>query len=179
MNARMRNAAEQTVVQSIQGPGQESCRGSSDDPGRGRGGRAGTSDSPEGQSLLGRTPQELLQAVIDTLPSARVCPRCGGRRRHKGRRERGLFSSVGAIRLSGPYWYCRDCGGQHVLEMLSGGSASRSMRELSCLSGTALAALLTFLRRNSDRMDYPRYERAGGPISNGPMESFASDWGGV
>ena len=94
----------------------------------------------EGQSLLGRSFQGLLEAVLDDLPAARSCPRCGSLRRHKGRRERGLISSVGSIRLSGPYWYCRDCGGQHALETLAGGSASRVMRELLCLLGTGLAS---------------------------------------
>ena len=42
----------------------------------------------------------------------------------------------------------------------------------------ALSSLLTFLRRNADRMDYPTYERAGWPISNGPMESFCKQLGG-
>jgi hypothetical protein len=94
----------------------------------------------EGQSLLGQTFQGLLQVVVDNLPAARACPRCGANRRHKGRRERGLISSVGAIRLTGPYWYCRGCGGQHALEALAGGSVSRAMRELLCLLGTALAS---------------------------------------
>jgi hypothetical protein len=94
----------------------------------------------EGQSLLGQTFQGLVQAIVDDLPAARSCPRCGAPRRHKGVRERGLLSSVGAIRLRGPYWYCRDCGGQHALEALAEGSASRVMRELLCLLGTALTS---------------------------------------
>ena len=139
MNARMRNAAEQMVDQ-FEGwvkslvEDAATIRDAAGVDALERRIRA------EGQSLLGQTFQGLLQAVIDNLPAARVCPRCGGRRRHKGRRERGLISSVGAIRLSGPYWYCRDCGGQHALETLGGGSASRAMRELLCLLGTALTS---------------------------------------
>jgi len=245
MNARMRKATEQMVVE-FKGW----VKSLAEDA-------AGIRDASgldalerrireEGQSVLGHTVQGLLQAVLDDLPARRTCPRCGGRRRHKGQRERGLISSVGAIRLAGPYWYCRDCGGQHALEGLAGGSVSRVMRELLSLLGTALASfarrivdiwhayqhvheasrkifgegtpragrwakkycdelrkyggwtvwnslrrvrykdrdrqealegLLTFLRRNADRMDYPTYERAGRPISNGSMESFCKQLG--
>ena len=92
----------------------------------------------EGQRILGTLFEGLLQNALDHQPPLRTCPRCGRRRRHKGRRTRGLLSSVGAIRLSGPYWYCRDCGGQHALEALADGSASVMVRELLCLLGTAL-----------------------------------------
>ena len=94
----------------------------------------------EGQALLGRTFECLLQAALDGLPAARECPQCGRRRRHKGVRERGLLSSVGAVRLRGPYWYCPDCGGEHALAALADGSASVVMRELLCLLGTALGS---------------------------------------
>lgn len=94
----------------------------------------------QGQALLAQTFQGLLQVAMDGLPASRSCPRCGGRRRHKGRRQRGLISSLGAIRVEGAYWYCRQCGGQHALETLSSGSASGVMRELLCLLGTAMAS---------------------------------------
>jgi rubredoxin len=94
----------------------------------------------QGQALLAQTFQGLLQVAMDALPASRTCPRCGGRRRHKGRRERGLISSLGAIRLEGVYWHCPQCGGQHSLEALSGGSASGVMRELLCLLGTSMAS---------------------------------------
>jgi hypothetical protein len=95
----------------------------------------------EGLALLGKTLESLLQAALDAMPAAaRQCPQCGRRRRHKGRRERGLISSVGAIRLTGPYWYCPKCGGQHALEAWAPDSASGLMQELLCLLGTALTS---------------------------------------
>ena len=139
MNARMRKATEQMVVEfkcwvkRLAEDGVAIRDGAAVD-------RLERRIRQEGQSLLGQTFQGFLQAVVDDLPEARTCPLCGARRRHKGRRERGLISSVGAIRLSGPYWYCRDCGGQHALEALAGGSATRVMRELLCLLGTALTS---------------------------------------
>ena len=92
----------------------------------------------EGLQMLGRLFESLLQNALDHQPEARKCPTCGRRRRHKGRRERGLLSSVGAIRLSGTYWYCRDCGGQHALDALAEGSATGMMKEMLCLLGTAM-----------------------------------------
>ncbi len=92
----------------------------------------------EGQRILGTLFEGLLQNALDHQPPLRTCPHCGRRRRHKGRRTRGLLSSVGAISLSGVYWYCRDCGGQHALEALADGSASAMVRELLCLLGTSL-----------------------------------------
>ena len=94
----------------------------------------------EGLTLLGQTFERLLQVSLDRAPHARHCPHCGRRRRHKGRRPRGLLSSVGAIQLTGPYWYCRDCGGQHALDAWADGSASGLMREMLCLLGTSLAS---------------------------------------
>ncbi len=42
----------------------------------------------------------------------------------------------------------------------------------------ALAGLIGFLERHATHMDYPTYERAGWPISSGPMESFCKQLGG-
>ena len=42
----------------------------------------------------------------------------------------------------------------------------------------ALEALLGYLDRQADRLDYPRYERAGWPISSGAMESYCKQLGG-
>lgn len=94
----------------------------------------------EGRRMLATLLEGLLQNALDHQPPARTCPQCGQRRRHKGGRTRGLLSSVGAIRLSGPYWYCPDCGGQHSVEALATGSASGLVRELLCLLGTSLAS---------------------------------------
>jgi hypothetical protein len=91
-------------------------------------------------ALLGKTLQALLQAALDARPAARDCPQCGGRRRHKGRRPRGLLCSVGAIQLTGPDGHCSRCGGQHALDAWSEASASGLMRELLCLLGTALGS---------------------------------------
>lgn len=59
----------------------------------------------EGQGLLERLFERLLQSALDgQSEQARRCPTCGGRCRRKGERERGLLSTLGAIRLRGPYW---------------------------------------------------------------------------
>jgi len=42
----------------------------------------------------------------------------------------------------------------------------------------ALAGLIGFLERHATHMDSPTYERAGWPISSGPMESFCKQLGG-
>jgi hypothetical protein len=94
----------------------------------------------EGRQMLGSLFEKLIQNALDHQEPARTCPRCGGRRRHKGRRRRGLLSSVGAIGVWGPYWYCPSCGGDHALESLADGSVSGVMREMLCLLGTALAS---------------------------------------
>jgi hypothetical protein len=84
--------------------------------------------------------EKLMQNAVDHQQPPRTCPHCGGRRRHKGCRQRGLLSSVGAIRVRGPYWYCSRCGGEHALGALADGSVSGRMREMLCLLGTALAS---------------------------------------
>lgn len=94
----------------------------------------------EGQPLLGSVLEALVQNAVDHQPEPRTCPSCGQRRRHKGVRTRGLLSSVGALRVTGVYWYCRDCGGQHALETLAADSFSGPMQELLCLVGTALVS---------------------------------------
>jgi len=52
-----------------------------------------------GQRLVTGMLQELLQANLDEQPRQTVCPRCGGWWHNKGRRKRGLLSSVGGIEL--------------------------------------------------------------------------------
>jgi hypothetical protein len=42
---------------------------------------------------------------------------------------------------------------------------------------TAVLALIRFLEKHADRLDYPAYEAAGLPISSGPMESFCKQIG--
>jgi hypothetical protein len=95
----------------------------------------------EGQRLLGTLWERLLQLSLDRQEEARVCPRCGQRRRHKGIRPRGLVTSVGPGRLKGPYWYCPRCHtGEHALDALAPESVSGRARELISLMGTSLAS---------------------------------------
>lgn len=95
----------------------------------------------KGQEFLRVLLERLLQSVLEREGEARRCPRCGDRRRHKGRRQRGVVSSVGALRLEGPYWYCRRCReGQHALDALVPQSVSGVMKEMVCLLGTSLAS---------------------------------------
>ena len=84
----------------------------------------------EGLYMIGSMFEKLLQNALDHQDDHRTCPKCGRRRRHKGRRERGLLSSVGTIRLHGTYWYCSDCGGQHAAEILTPDSSNRPMQQL-------------------------------------------------
>jgi hypothetical protein len=94
----------------------------------------------EGLQMLGSIFEKLLQNALDHQDQQRTCPRCGRQRRHKGRRQRGLLSSVGAIRLEGVYWYCADCGGQHAADTLASESSSSPMQQLLCLLGTSMAS---------------------------------------
>jgi hypothetical protein len=94
----------------------------------------------ESLRMIGSMFEQLLQNAVDHQPTPRTCPKCGRKRRHKGRRERGLLSSVGAIGLHGTYWYCSDCGGHHVAETLAPESSSRPMQQLLCLLGTSMAS---------------------------------------
>ena len=94
-----------------------------------------------GRQVLGQVLERLLQVALDQQPEARVCPRCKGRRRHKGRRSRGVLSCVGGIKLEGVYWYCTACGeGQHATDALAPESVSGTMRQLVCLLGTTQAS---------------------------------------
>jgi rubredoxin len=94
----------------------------------------------EGLQMIGAMFESLLQNALNHQDENRTCPECGRRRRHKGRRRRGLLSSVGAIRLEGTYWYCPDCGGQHAAETLAPESTSGPMQQLLCLLGTSMAS---------------------------------------
>jgi len=94
----------------------------------------------KGLQMIGSIFESLLQNALNHQEENRTCPKCGRRRRHKGRRQRGLLSSVGAIRLHGTYWYCPDCGGQHVVDSLAPESSSRPMQQLLCLLGTSMAS---------------------------------------
>lgn len=93
-----------------------------------------------GLQIIGSIFERLLQNALDHQDDTRICPKCGHKRRHKGRRERCLLSSVGAIRVNGIYWHCSDCGGQHAVETLAPESSSRPMQQLLCLLGTSMAS---------------------------------------
>jgi len=93
----------------------------------------------EGLKMIGSIFERLFQNALDHQDEDRTCPKCGRSRRHKGRRKRGLLSSVGSIRLEGIYWYCSDCGGQHSADTLAPESSSRPMQQLLCLLGTSMA----------------------------------------
>ena len=95
----------------------------------------------EGQSFLAGLLERLLQYSLQRQEQARDCPCCGRKRRHKGVRPRGLVSSVGHVRMEGPYWYCPHCKtGEHAADALAPESISGVMRELICLMGTTLAS---------------------------------------
>lgn len=85
-----------------------------------------------GQRLLGGAFEQLLQTTVDAASeSARTCPHCSGRRRHKGRQRRGLISRMGPIQLHGVYWYCPRCreGGQ-TLDRFTAGTVSGLIKSL-------------------------------------------------
>jgi len=94
---------------------------------------------------------------------------------HVHEASRKIFGEGTAVARRWADRYCRELreyGGWSVWNSL------RRVRYKDRERQEALAALLTFLKRNSDRMDYPRYERAGGPISMVQWRVFASNWAG-
>jgi hypothetical protein len=94
----------------------------------------------EGLGMLRSTFEILMQSALDNQREDRQCPQCGRRRRHKGQRQRGCLSSIGAIGVNGVYWYCPDCGGQHAADALMPESISKPMQQLLCLLGVSLAS---------------------------------------
>jgi len=168
MNARMRTAVQEMMVEfeaAVKGWA-EQAEGLQD----GAGLKAlETRLRDEGTALLGRALQAVLQAALEAMPAARQCPRCGSRRRHKGQRPRGLLSSVGAIQLTGPYWHCRDCGGEHAIDAWSKGSASGLMQELLCLLGTALTSFR--------KAELASQKLLGTPVSEAYIRRLCEDQG--
>jgi hypothetical protein len=92
-----------------------------------------------GLDILRLVLQERLQAGIDRAQATlRHCSRCGGTRRHRGRRSRRLDSSLGTITLQGIYWQCPDCGdGVHSVDLVSEDRLSGVLKELVLLLGIA------------------------------------------
>lgn len=93
----------------------------------------------QGQRALAQMQQELMQARLDQRQEAdRTCPRCGGRRRHKGRQPRQMLGVLGPIHLEPVYWRCPSCGaGGSALRRLAPERVSGPMRGLITLAGTA------------------------------------------
>jgi hypothetical protein len=96
----------------------------------------------EGQRHLARLLEGVLQLAVDEGGGERrACPRCGRRRRHKGRQTRQPLSRLGPIRLTGVYWHCRHCGrGDHAAASLVGGTMTAWLEELLTLLGTTQAS---------------------------------------
>ncbi len=95
-----------------------------------------------GRVILLKLMQRLAQSGVDAqTESARLCPKCQGRRRHQGVRERKLLSGFGSMTVQGIYWrcpYCGTCG--HTADGLISDSMSPLMRGLVCLLGVSLAS---------------------------------------
>jgi uncharacterized protein with PIN domain len=37
------------------------------------------------------------------------CPECGGKPRHKGKREKTIITRTGEVKIKRTYWYCETC----------------------------------------------------------------------
>lgn len=70
----------------------------------------------EMESLVGALELELRQAVMQTLveesqtPGQRVCPRCGGKLRQKGKRRKQVVTVRGEVEVERDYYVCSTCG---------------------------------------------------------------------
>jgi len=128
----------------------------------------------EGLATLGRIWQRLFQDAVDRQPAPRICPDCGGRRRHRGRRTRGVLSSVGAVQVQGVYWHCRACQtGQHSVQTLESGLTSRPMRELLCLLGTSLTSFAKASKASKKLLGAPVSDELVRTVCR--REGFAAD----
>jgi len=96
----------------------------------------------EGRQMLAQTCQGLTQARLDQMhESQRTCPDCGSGRRHKGRRQRKILTSLGAVVMEDVYWVCPHCGHSgRALDQLAPQPVSATMHGLMCLLGTALSS---------------------------------------
>jgi hypothetical protein len=94
-----------------------------------------------GQRILGKLMQSMLQGALEQQKRPEHCPKCGHWWHSKGKRERGLVTRLGAVKVIGPYWCCPECGyGQHSLDLLATCSVSRLMREVLCMLGVGLGS---------------------------------------
>lgn len=109
----------------------------------------------QGRRALAQVQQELMQTRLDQRNEAdRVCPSCGGRRRHKDRQTRRLLGVLGPIRLEPVYWRCPARGdGGSALRRLAPGRISGPMRQLLALAGTAWGGFAVPTRRHA----HPRH----------------------
>ena len=62
-----------------------------------------------GRAVQGKLVETLVESQQRGLSVNETCSRCGGRIEYWGERRRGLETSVGAINLTRPYYYCRHC----------------------------------------------------------------------
>jgi len=95
-----------------------------------------------GQKIVCKLFECLIQQATDHQTQAtRQCPRCGERRRHKGKRIRHLVSSMGQLSIEGVYWQCPACGlGDNSSNRLAGEYVSGLMHELLCFLGTSMGS---------------------------------------
>jgi len=61
-----------------------------------------------GEGVMGRFTEELVAAEAREEEEC-MCPECGQKMRHKGRKARGLVTETGEIRLERAYYYCPTC----------------------------------------------------------------------
>ena len=60
--------------------------------------------------------QEVMQELTGTLANAeadgresRICPKCGGKMKNKGRKKREVVTETGEVSLKRIYYYCPTC----------------------------------------------------------------------
>lgn len=134
----------------------------------------------QGLAQLQRAEQGLLQARLDQQAAQqRLCPRCGARRRHKGRRARQSVGLLGPIRVEAVYWQCPcEAGSAQPASELLPGTVTEPLAELICLLGItqssfahAEAALKKLLGLDLDAQTLRRLTEARGEtIKPEPLE---------
>jgi YgiT-type zinc finger domain-containing protein len=73
----------------------------------------------EMEDLVGTLEVELRQAVMQTLVEESqaegpgLCPACGGKLRHKGKRRKQVVTVRGEVTVERDYYVCTECGAGH------------------------------------------------------------------